>query len=375
MAKVLIVTHAFIDIKSLQPEVGGVQTYCVYLIDALIRAGHQLKILQEGARDCSIPLEPGLDVNVVRSSGIAAAVKTMSEEVDFTIFASAPMSVLPHKRPSVAIQHGVSKDGSRIVSDNFTIQTLRRAKAAYEVFQYHRMLRAIPDLNDLVICVDTNYINFLRASFPLDGLGGNMVYIPNFASVMSEDEVSRKLEAPATDTVTFICPRRFIVARGGAEWARAAVKVHAAYPQARFRFLGRGEEENHIRTILKDVPTAEVSIVDHSKMGQEYAEADVVVVPTLWSEGTSLSAIEGMAHGCALITSNVGGLGNIVIPDYNGIIVNPDPDELAKAAIRLIRNPEHRKLIARRGYEVTRNALTREHWETRVLTALGPYLA
>lgn len=43
-----------------------------------------------------------------------------------------------------------------------------------------------------------------------------------------------------------------------------------------------------------------------------------------------------MAAGCAVICTNVGGMTNIIIDGYNGLMINPDEDSLYKALDRLI---------------------------------------
>ncbi|WP_420491566.1 glycosyltransferase [Neobacillus drentensis] len=48
----------------------------------------------------------------------------------------------------------------------------------------------------------------------------------------------------------------------------------------------------------------------------------------LGSEGTSLSLLEAMAAKCAEIATNVGGMTNIILDNYNGLIINPDESEL-----------------------------------------------
>lgn len=79
---------------------------------------------------------------------------------------------------------------------------------------------------------------------------------------------------------------------------------------------------------------------------------DVFVLPS-FAEGTSKSVIEAMAHGLPIITTNVGGLPDLVTPDA-GIIVPPgDSIALADAMERLASDPAQRNRmgqIARERY-------------------------
>jgi glycosyltransferase involved in cell wall biosynthesis len=55
----------------------------------------------------------------------------------------------------------------------------------------------------------------------------------------------------------------------------------------------------------------------------------------LWSEGTSLACIEAIAAGLPVVCSPVGGLGNLVVPDFNGVIAHPEPQSFAEAIARI----------------------------------------
>lgn len=74
-----------------------------------------------------------------------------------------------------------------------------------------------------------------------------------------------------------------------------------------------------------------------------FREADVACVPSRFNEPFGLTALEGMASGCAMIVSNRGGL-----PEFcagAALIIEPDaPDDLTNALRRLVRD---RALLAR----------------------------
>ncbi len=68
-------------------------------------------------------------------------------------------------------------------------------------------------------------------------------------------------------------------------------------------------------------------------------QADVACVPSRFNEPFGLTALEGMASGCATIVSNRGGL-----PEFcagAALIIEPDaPDEFTDALRQLVRDPE-----------------------------------
>ena len=90
---------------------------------------------------------------------------------------------------------------------------------------------------------------------------------------------------------------------------------------------------------------------------------DIAVVPTLASEGTSLSLLEAMSAQCAVVCTNVGGMTNIVIDGYNGTMVNPDSGSLYEAIDALIVDADLRKKLADTAYKTAKEGFSFERWE------------
>jgi glycosyltransferase involved in cell wall biosynthesis len=71
-----------------------------------------------------------------------------------------------------------------------------------------------------------------------------------------------------------------------------------------------------------------------------YQSADLVVIPSLM-EAVSLAALESMACGTPVISTNVGGMPEIIQEGKTGYLVNPGhPDELVEAIRRIYNEPE-----------------------------------
>lgn len=78
---------------------------------------------------------------------------------------------------------------------------------------------------------------------------------------------------------------------------------------------------------------------------------DVFVLPAR-REGLGVSALEAMAAGRAIVASRVGGLAEAVRDEKDGLLVPPgDPDALAKALERVLRDDELRARLASSGPE------------------------
>jgi glycosyltransferase involved in cell wall biosynthesis len=96
-----------------------------------------------------------------------------------------------------------------------------------------------------------------------------------------------------------------------------------------------------------------------------YSEGDISVVPTIWSEGTSYSAVEALCAGLPVVTTTVGGLPNLVLPEHNGFVVPPRADFIANAIMRYadkdLWKKHHDNAIS------MRNALSLTKWSSAVV--------
>lgn len=86
--------------------------------------------------------------------------------------------------------------------------------------------------------------------------------------------------------------------------------------------------------------------IDHSKMREVYALADVVCLPSIWQEPGALTIFESMCCGKAIVTTQSGG-----IPEYigdAGIVLPLDDqlvDNISSNIIELHEKPEKRKSL------------------------------
>ena len=92
-----------------------------------------------------------------------------------------------------------------------------------------------------------------------------------------------------------------------------------------------------------------------------YAAADVVVMPSRW-EGMPYMMLEAMAMGKPLVASSVCGLDDIIEPEETGLLVPPnDPELLAAAVVRVLRDNKLRKGLGKAAHEaVQRWSLKRQ---------------
>jgi glycosyltransferase involved in cell wall biosynthesis len=87
---------------------------------------------------------------------------------------------------------------------------------------------------------------------------------------------------------------------------------------------------------------------------------DIMVFPSLFSEGCPLALLEGMAMGKAVIGSRAGAMPEIIRDRENGLLVNPgSAEEIADAIMTLVESPSLRKHLAENA-AATARAMTPE---------------
>jgi glycosyltransferase involved in cell wall biosynthesis len=101
-------------------------------------------------------------------------------------------------------------------------------------------------------------------------------------------------------------------------------------------------------------PAEAVEARGEAEMAAFYNRCDIFVFPSL-NEGFGLPALEAMACGCALVTTDCGGVSTFARPDENCLMVPPgQPEALAAAIASLAADPQLRGRLAQGAIETAR---------------------
>jgi len=134
---------------------------------------------------------------------------------------------------------------------------------------------------------------------------------------------------------------------------RALPAILAAEPDARLSMVGTGPMRDTLQGFAEKNGTAKAiewyGEVVHGRVPTLLAGHDVYVMPSV-AEAFGVSAVEAQAVGLPVVCSDLPGLREAIQDGVGGLTVPPgDPEALANAAVRLLKDESLRSRMGRRG--------------------------
>ncbi len=274
-----------------------------------------------------------------------------------TIYNTLDLATPLYNKPSIGISHGVYWDNPH---------RTRASKLAMVDSFFKGLLNV-----DKVVSVDTNTINFFRGVEDSRIVDAKCQYIPNFAdeTFFSNRRETRK------DRIVVTYPRRVYEPRGYDIFEQVIRQTLTTNERVEFHIVGEIHDQAHatkVESLLREYPgKVFASVAAFSEMNKVYADSDIIIVPTKYSEGTSLSVIEAMASGCCVITTNVGGLPNLIIDEFNGFLCDPNAHDISLALERLLTNDTLRATISNNARTIAAQAFSKQLWNNKWLSVIN----
>lgn len=366
MTHIDIFSRSYYSYDGGKATIGGVQTYITNLAQFFSLQGYKVTIIQRGENDFC--LEPGfasvfgftthslVPRKLIKELYLKRVAQREEKEKYISIIASdqvIPKIKIPN---SIVIQHGISWDMIDESNSPFIISFIKKAFISYQ------LLHSLSYI-DNVVCVDYNYVNWYRTLESKRKVKLNV--IPNFTSI---PQPQQKSEA---GPVKIIFARRLITYRGTRLFAEVAHRLSQEYGnRIDITIAGDGPDKEWMMKKMKDCVNVHFITYTSEESTMIHGDKHIAVVPTTGSEGTSLSLLEAMSAQCAVICTNVGGMTNIVLDQYNGLMINPEANELYSALKLLVDNPETRKSLAEKAYETVRESFSLSLWQNRWLRVI-----
>jgi len=130
--------------------------------------------------------------------------------------------------------------------------------------------------------------------------------------------------------------------------------VLRAVPDAYLLIVGEGSRREALEAQTRDLRIAHRVVFTGRRddVPSVTAALDVAVLPS-YREAQGLSILEALALSRPVVASNVGGIPEMITDGVNGILVPPhDPDALAAAIIRLLRDHPFADTLGRAGHDM-----------------------
>lgn len=364
MKKAFIICTSFYDFNKNEITLGGMQTYFFNLAGILKELDYRVFITSISKKDTQIPLDEctvlGFSLHTKHlADELAHRVKAyITSSDDLVIYGTDTMiSIKVHFNNSIAIQHGIFWD---IPFYSKKARPLMRMLLPRVIKTY----KTIKRLNAVqrVVCVDYNFVNWYRTQ--VDYTKKNITVIPNFSNV--PDFVKKDEES-----INIIFARRLCWYRGTKVFAAVAKRIASEYSNINITIAGEGPDESYLKETLAMYSNINFIMYNSAQSLRIHSLQDIAVVPTIGSEGTSLSLLEAMASHCAVVCTDVGGMTNIVLNEFNGLMVKAgDEESLLYAIKRLIDDKELRKQLADNAVKTVQHSFSFEIWKRQWKTVL-----
>ncbi|WP_145044655.1 glycosyltransferase family 4 protein [Paenibacillus xylanexedens] len=181
--------------------------------------------------------------------------------------------------------------------------------------------------------------------------------------------------------VRILYPRRVSLERGIIPMMLAADQLLGAFPDLEIEFAGELVEGSTVgrsfRYWHRTHPHANRIFhrtYDFRDIREAYHHADIAVIPTIFSEGTSYACLEAMSCGLPVVASNVGGLNDLIQDGFNGLLVPPNQEALTAALVRLVQDRAERERLGIYARE-TALAYDLSRWKRKWSEVLRTFLA
>ena len=351
--------------------VGGIETYLLSLSQILKELSIDVIIVQCSQFDFEKSIEGirFLGFSNIKESrfhkDLYKKIKEELKEEDLLIWGTDTFSIRTQHKRTLAIQHGIDFDYYPIENKNRKIMLAVGLGHLFKYLQRRRALKVFSRAS-YKVCVDYNFWNWYR-TFSTPNEEKNIFVIPNFSHILKCEKKQHE-----DNIVKIVFARRFVRRRGILPFINVVRKILKNGVNASFTFAGEGPYNDEIKKLCDEFSNVHLTKYNPIDSLEFHSNFDIAVVPTIGSEGTSFSLLEAMAAGNAVVCTEVGGMTNIILNDFNGIMIKPDSEvELENALLKLISDKKERMRLSNNAIKTIEESFSFDLWKKRWIKVIN----
>jgi glycosyltransferase involved in cell wall biosynthesis len=326
---------------------GGAERYVYDLAQLFKREGWSPRDFM-GIPVIGVPTGCGHDMR-----GMSKGFSDISKGADLIVASPLDLACELRGRNVLGINHGIYWDHKY------------KSLSTTNIKEYRNIFDSLKTVHSCV-CVDTNFMNWVRTYDYR--MGKKLRYVPNYFDANEFYPVEKSFSG----RITALYPRRLYEARGCFITLQAFDYLLGKYQDLDLHLVGQANHEDGlvVSQFIKKFPDRVVwEELEMNDMPQVYRASHIVLIPTMYSEGTSLSCLEAMATNNAIVASNIGGLPNLVVDAFNGFLIDPDVPALVGAVEALLKDRAKMRAMASAGLHlapVFEKAKWTEQWRSLI---------
>jgi glycosyltransferase involved in cell wall biosynthesis len=332
---------------------GGVETYVRELSSALADQGHNVTVLCAGVQGSRIPLDSRLRV-ISLPSRFRLANTDITPSFPARVLAECPDIIHTHlPTPWYADWSGIASELKKIplvvgyYNDISGTGVYRHISRTYNRIFLPRLLRT------------AEKIVLLRAEpvpIPLRQFQDKVVVIPPGIDCT---RFAPREEVVTGDIFFLSVLDRYHEYKGLDVLLRASALVKSRYPGLRIIIGGEGPAKARYQETVRDLGLSEnvhfAGLIPEDRLAEYYNRTRIFVLPSTdpTLEGFGIVALEAMASGLPVVTTDVPGVAKDLDTERAGIVVRRhDSVGLADALLYLLDHDDERRWMGQRGRSV-----------------------
>ena len=246
-----------------------------------------------------------------------------------------------------SVNHGWTKDN---------IDEFQKNRYPIRV-QVIKWLRSIVTRRSHRVITPSHYLRKI-----VEGWGVNPAQIEVIYNALEPISDVSPMRLPLFAGVTVITVARLVTWKG----IDSVIKAVSSVSDCRLIIVGDGTERTSLESLAADLGIAQRVIFTGQVPRQtvlQYLRASDIFVLNSTYEGLPHIILEAMAVGVPVIATDVGGTGEVVKHEINGLLISPRNDEALRGAIkRMLENPGERERFALSG-----QSTVSEHFQWKTL--------